>query len=156
MIVNYVFEQYLHFPYLLNETYNIFIRVPLEGGHLFAFQKYYDFMQHLNALLIPLQSLISAFGEQGAFSLKLANCKLSVSISSVFHSCLTSRCYQGISIQFLPMQNHNSFLCWTTNKNTERLGEYFPVNSFADQRGRCCVSYRRGDTKADESSLRRI
>lgn len=49
-MVNFVFEQYLHFPYLFNETYSLFIRVPLEGGHLFAFPKYYDFMEHLNAL----------------------------------------------------------------------------------------------------------
>lgn len=156
MIVNYVFEQYLHFGYLLKEMYIIFIVVPLEGGHLFAFEKYCDFMQHLNALLIPIWYLISAFGEQGSFSLRVTNCKLSVSISSIFHSCLASLCYQGICVQFLPMQNHNSPLCWSANKNTEWLGEYFPVNSFADQRERCRVSYRRGDTKADESSLKRI
>jgi len=54
MIVNDVFEQYLYFACLLNEMYKIFIRVSLEGGHLFAFQKYCDFMQHLNALLILL------------------------------------------------------------------------------------------------------
>lgn len=53
MTANDVFGQYLDFAYLLNEMYKI-IRVPLEGGHLFAFQKYYDFMQHLNALLIPI------------------------------------------------------------------------------------------------------
>lgn len=61
MIVNYVFEQYLHFAYLLNETYNIFIRVPLEKDTFLLFKNimilcsismYYLF--HFSLLLVPL------------------------------------------------------------------------------------------------------
>lgn len=130
-MANYVFKQHLHFACLLNEIHNIAIRAPLKGGHLFAFQKYYDFMQHLNALLIPFQSLISAFGEQGAFSLKLANCKLLVSISSIFSQLPRILVLPGdFQVAFFPVQKHYFFLCSSPNKNTEQLGEYFPVNSF--------------------------
>lgn len=81
----------------------------------------------------------------------------SLTISSQYQSPLvfTAASYLCATRGFLAsfcLCKTNSPLCCCTNKNTERLGEYFPVKSFADQRGRCCISYRRGDTRADESS----
>lgn len=67
MIVNYVLEQYLHFAYLLNETYSIFIRVPLERGHLLLFKNIMilcsmsvHYLFHFSLLLVPL-------GKKGLF-----------------------------------------------------------------------------------------
>lgn len=150
MIVSYVFEQYLNIAYLLNKMHNIF-EYPLREDTFLLFKNIVILCSISMHYLCHLSVFINALGEQGALSLKFTNYKLSVSISSVFHSCFASQFYQGISGQFLPMQTHDSPLCCSTN-NTEWLREYFPVSSFADQCGRCRVSQRRGDTKADESS----
>lgn len=77
-----MYEQYLHIVYLLNEMHGIFIWVSLERGPLFTFQKYYDFMQHLNPLLMPFECLINALGEGRALSLN------SLTVNSKYQSSL--------------------------------------------------------------------